>query len=111
MFMSTRNKIYTLDEIKRIAQPVFASYDSIKQAYLFGSYARNEATRKSDLDFMIVLKDDELESLKDELRVQGDLMEIFNKHVDTIRNDEVYEIMPRTFERDKILVYEQENKD
>ncbi len=107
--MSDRKKIYSLDEIKRISQPVFASYDSVKQAYLFGSYARNEATRKSDLDFMIVLKDDELESLKDELRVQGDLMEAFNKHVDTIRDDEVYKIMPRTFERDKILIYEQEN--
>ena len=99
-------KIYTLDEIKNIAQPVFASYDSIERAYLFGSYARNEATRKSDLDFMVVLKNDEVESFKDELRVSTDLMETFDKHVDTINNFEVYKIMPRTFERDKILIYE-----
>lgn len=99
-------KIYTLDEIKNIAQPVFASYDSIERAYLFGSYARNEATRKSDLDFMVVLKNDEVESFKDELRVSSDLMEAFDKHVDTINNFEVYQIMPRTFERDKILIYE-----
>lgn len=99
-------KIYTLDEIKNIAQPVFASYDSIERAYLFGSYARNEATRKSDLDFMVVLKNDEVESFKDELRVSTDLMEAFDKHVDTINNFEVYKIMPRTFERDKILIYE-----
>ena len=103
-------KIYTLDEIKNIAQPVFASYDSIERAYLFGSYARNEATRKSDLDFMVALKDDELESLKDELRVLTDLMEAFDKHVDTINNFEVYKIMPKTFERDKILIYEKHNK-
>lgn len=99
-------KIYTLDEIKNIAQPVFASYDSIERAYLFGSYARNEATRKSDLDFMVVLKNDEVESFKDELRVSSDLMEAFDKHVDTINNFEVYQIMQRTFERDKILIYE-----
>lgn len=99
-------KIYTLDEIKNIAQPVFASYDSIERAYLFGSYARNEATRKSDLDFMVVLKNDEVESFKDELRVSTDLMEAFDKHIDTINNFEVYKIMPRTFERDKILIYE-----
>lgn len=99
-------KIYTLDEIKNIAQPVFASYDSIERAYLFGSYARNEATRKSDLDFMVVLKNDEVESFKDELRVSTDLMEAFDKHVDTINNFEVYKIMPKTFERDKILIYE-----
>lgn len=99
-------KIYTLDEIKNISQPVFASYDSIERAYLFGSYARNEATRKSDLDFMVVLKNDEVESFKDELRVSTDLMEAFDKHVDTINNFEVYKIMPRTFERDKILIYE-----
>lgn len=99
-------RIYTLDEIKNIAQPVFASYDSIERAYLFGSYARNEATRKSDLDFMVVLKNDEVESFKDELRVSTDLMEAFDKHVDTINNFEVYKIMPKTFERDKILIYE-----
>lgn len=99
-------RIYTLDEIKNIAQPVFASYDSIERAYLFGSYARNEATRKSDLDFMVVLKNDEVESFKDELRVSTDLMEAFDKHIDTINNFEVYKIMPRTFERDKILIYE-----
>lgn len=99
-------RIYTLDEIKNIAQPVFASYDSIERAYLFGSYARNEATRKSDLDFMVVLKNDEVESFKDELRVSTDLMEAFDKHIDTINNFEVYKIMPKTFERDKILIYE-----
>lgn len=99
-------RIYTLDEIKNVAQPVFASYDSIERAYLFGSYARNEATRKSDLDFMVVLKNDEVESFKDELRVSTDLMEAFDKHIDTINNFEVYKIMPKTFERDKILIYE-----
>ncbi len=77
-------------EIKNITQPVFASYDSIERAYLFGSYARNEATRKNDLDFVVVLMNNEIESLKDELRVLTDLIEAFNNHVDIINNFEIY---------------------
>ena len=101
------NKIYTLDEIKDISIPIFKRYSTVQCAYLFGSYARKEATSKSDLDFMIQLVDDEIETLKDELRVENDLSEAFHKRVDVITNDEVYRVMPKAFERDKILIYTQ----
>jgi predicted nucleotidyltransferase len=101
------NKIYTLEEIKYTSIPIFKKYSTIQCAYLFGSYARKEATSKSDLDFMIELVDDEIETLKDELRVENDLSEAFQKRVDVITSDEVYQIMPKSFERDKILIYTQ----
>ena len=53
------------------------------------------------------LVDDEIETLKDELRVENDLSEAFKKRVDVITSDEVYRVMPKTFERDKILIYTQ----
>lgn len=48
--MSTH--IYTIDEIKALAAPVAKRHD-IAALYLFGSYARGEATSDSDLDFRI----------------------------------------------------------
>ncbi|MCL1866431.1 MAG: nucleotidyltransferase domain-containing protein [Oscillospiraceae bacterium] len=44
-------KIYSIDEIKRILNPVFKSYPVYK-ATLFGSYARGEANSLSDLDIV-----------------------------------------------------------
>lgn len=46
------DKIYTIDEIKAIAVPIAKRY-GISALYLFGSYARGEATSSSDLDFRI----------------------------------------------------------
>ena len=46
------DKVYTLEEIKAIASPIARRYD-IAALYLFGSYARGEATPASDLDFRV----------------------------------------------------------
>ena len=46
------DKIYSLDEIRSIARPIARRYD-IADLYLFGSYARGEATPQSDLDFRV----------------------------------------------------------
>ena len=105
--MCSSKKIYTLEEIKDLSQLVFEQYPTIKEAYLFGSYARGEATENSDLDFMIVLKDYEIESLKDELRVASDLEDVFKKQVDTLNEEDAMKIMPSSIERDGIKIYEQ----
>ena len=36
-------KIYAFDEIRRIVSPILQNY-GVSRAYLFGSYARGEAT-------------------------------------------------------------------
>jgi hypothetical protein len=46
------DKIYTLDEIRSIVNPIARRYN-IAALYLFGSYARGEATAQSDLDFRV----------------------------------------------------------
>ena len=45
-------KVYSLDEIRHIAAPIAARH-GVDALYLFGSYARGDATPKSDLDFRI----------------------------------------------------------
>ncbi len=47
-----KSLIYTIDEIKEIIKPIADKYD-IEKIYLFGSYARGEATAESDLDFLV----------------------------------------------------------
>ena len=46
------DKVYTLDEIIKKVNPIALKY-GIERIYLFGSYARGEATADSDLDFRI----------------------------------------------------------
>jgi len=44
--------MYSIAEIKEKITPVAKTY-RVERVYLFGSYARGEATEKSDLDFRI----------------------------------------------------------
>ena len=43
--------IYTIDKIKNIYLNIFEKYH-IKDVWIFGSYAKNEATEISDIDFL-----------------------------------------------------------
>jgi predicted nucleotidyltransferase len=45
-------KIYALEEIKAIIVPILENY-GVSRAYLFGSYARGDATETSDIDLRI----------------------------------------------------------
>ena len=49
------NEIYTIDEIAAAVAPVSERY-GIESIVLFGSYARGEATAKSDIDLLISYK-------------------------------------------------------
>lgn len=106
----TSDKIYTIDEIKEISRPILSKFDFVDKAYLFGSYARNDADEDSDIDIVIVLKENH--SIQDEIHFFGISTHLefeLNKSVDTLTLEEARKIMPRTFERDKVLIYERSN--
>ena len=46
------NKVYTIEEIKRILKELLKD-KPVYQVILFGSYAKKEATEKSDIDLII----------------------------------------------------------
>ena len=48
------NVVYSIRQIKSICKEVFLQYPEVECAYLFGSYARGEATWKSDIDIVVV---------------------------------------------------------
>ncbi len=45
-------KVLSLDDIQKIVKPLAEKYH-ISEVYIFGSYARNEATANSDIDFLV----------------------------------------------------------
>ena len=45
-------KVYSIPELQRILTPVFDSY-GVKEAVLFGSYAKGLATPQSDVDLVV----------------------------------------------------------
>ena len=48
-----RGQIYTIEDIMAVIIPVAREY-GVKQMTLFGSYARGDATAKSDIDFHLI---------------------------------------------------------
>lgn len=46
------DKIYTIDDIKAALFPVFSNYN-VRKAVLFGSYVKEIANSKSDIDLLL----------------------------------------------------------
>ena len=74
------NKVLQIEYIKQVVNDLFSkSYPEIKCAYLFGSYARGEATGKSDVDILVVL--DKPMGLR-YFGIGQDLEDVLHKEVD-----------------------------
>lgn len=74
-------KIYTIDEIACVVKPIAEKY-GIDKVWLFGSYARGEATEKSDVDLLISYKN--LVGMFALGGVYSDMEDAFNKPVDIV---------------------------
>lgn len=75
--------VYTIQEIRSKVLPILEKY-RIPAMYLFGSYARGDATEDSDLDFLIDTTGTELTSLLRLGALYCDLEEAFQKSIDLI---------------------------
>lgn len=77
------NKIYKFEEIKSIIEPILKKYN-IKKAYLFGSYARQEAKASSDIDIMIVKEESNIVTLLNLAEFEEELEKALNKKIDIV---------------------------
>lgn len=75
--------VYTIQEIRSKILPILVKY-RIPAMYLFGSYARGDATEDSDIDFLIDTTGTELTSLLRLGALYCDLEEEFQKPIDLI---------------------------
>lgn len=70
--------VYTTQELRRRIEPVARKY-GLRAVYLFGSYARNEATEDSDVDLIVDTSGTALKSLLTLGALYCDLEEAFEK--------------------------------
>ena len=75
--------VYTIDEIHLKIKPIAEKY-GLRAVYLFGSYARGEATENSDVDFLIDTEGTSLTSLFALGALYSDLEEVLEKGIDLI---------------------------
>ena len=74
-------KIYTIEEIKEMISDILKKY-GVEKAYIFGSYARGEADKKSDVDIMI--KKGNLKTLMQLSALAYEIEQILKKQVDIV---------------------------
>jgi len=75
--------IYTIDQIKERVAPVALKY-RLPAVYLFGSYARGEATETSDVDILVDRTGTELQGMFAMGGLYDDLSEAVGKSIDLV---------------------------
>ena len=83
-FMS--QKVLSFDEIFSLVKPIAERY-RVEKIFLFGSYARGEATESSDLDFLVL--GGQNFKLTRIFALAEDLREIFQRNVDVFEVNEL----------------------
>ena len=103
--------VYTIEEIAERVRPIAERYN-LGKVYLFGSYARGEATEDSDIDLLV-----DAESMKSLITyggLYGDLLEVLQKELDLVtvrglynknRNDMLTLRFRSEVEKDRRLIY------
>ena len=96
------DKVYTLNEIRQIAGPIASRY-GIAALYLFGSYARGDATPASDLDFRV-----DRDGVTDLLALGGlydDLEHGFGKKLDVMTTQMLSPAFLNRIRPEEVLIY------
>ena len=81
----------------------------VEKAWVFGSYARGEETRKSDIDIMVRFDKGATITLIDYAKIMNNLSDLLHKKVDLVQEGTLYKFAQESVEQDKILVYERTN--
>ena len=95
-------------EIINKLQTFFPSYP-IEKAWLFGSYARGEETKKSDIDIMVRFDKDADISLFDYIGIMNDIEDLCHKKIDMVEEGQLRRWAQESVEKEKILIYERKN--
>ncbi len=75
--------IYSVKELKRRIEPVAKKY-GLREVYLFGSYARCEATEQSDVDILIDRTGSKIRGMFEMGGLYEDLCASVGKEVDLV---------------------------
>jgi hypothetical protein len=83
----------------------FAS-QPIEKAWIFGSHARSEESRSSDLDILVNFCPDSKVTLLKYVHIINDLRKLTGKNIDLVEDGQLKPFAVSSAEIDKILIYE-----
>ena len=100
--------------VRRISDVVTVGcshFPSVRRAYLFGSFARGDASPTSDVDLRLVIGDEGTFSLYDLARLKKELEDGLGRAVDLVTAAEIGNPnLAQAIEREKVLVYDSEGQ-
>lgn len=91
------------EEIKKKIISILIKH-GIKRILVFGSYARNEATLKSDLDLIVEFP--EGTSLLDHVGIEIELSEVLNMKIDLLSQNGISPYIKDQVLKEAIVIYE-----
>jgi predicted nucleotidyltransferase len=94
-----------LSKENKLALQHFFADKPVKKAYLFGSYARNEAHKDSDIDILVELDYDQHIGMKF-FSFQPELENLLKMKVDIVTSNGVSKYIKPFIDNDKIKIYE-----
>jgi hypothetical protein len=89
--------------IKKKINPILKRND-VKKAALFGSVARGEENKRSDVDILVEFKNDENKSLLDLVGLEFELEERLNRKVDVLTYDSIHPLLKEVILKDQKII-------
>lgn len=96
-------KLLTMDTIKKAVHQTAEKF-GVDKVYIFGSYARGEATNVSDVDLHI--EKGQITDLIVLSEFQIELEAVLDIHVDVLTTGSLDETFLRRIQKEEILIYE-----
>ncbi len=78
----------------------------IEKAWIFGSYARSEEDKTSDIDILVNFTPDIKFTLFQYIHMINDLVKLTGKRIDLVEDGQLKQFAKSSAENDKILIYE-----
>jgi predicted nucleotidyltransferase len=98
-----KDHTYTISEISNIVAPIAKEY-GVRKIAVFGSYARGEATKDSDLDFHIIDRG----SIRGLFQLSGfelALEDAFKIPVDLVTTNSLFDDVRANVEKEELVIY------
>lgn len=100
-------QVYSLEAIKKNSTPIAKAY-GVNKLYIFGSYARKEATLDSDID--ILVDKGNMKNLLQYFGFVSALEEVFKLHVDVVTTASSDQAFLDRIRKEAILIYDSESQ-
>ena len=94
--------INNIEKIKEKIMPVLKKY-GVNKASVFGSFARNQANRKSDLDILVEFQDND-KSLLDLVSLKLELEDASGRKVDVVEYPTIKPLLRKSILKNQVFI-------